>query len=680
MRSISPFSRHFSSSNQFGFLLRPLQKTHFPLHSPYSTFTEDVCGTMLDGYPDIKKLKGLHLQIITSPSLSLNLPLSIKLMRAYALLGQVGDARQVFEGVPEKNIIFYNVMIRSYANNHLFGDAIVVYKRMLSDGVLGDNYTYPCVLKACSGSINLVVGVQTHAQIVKVGLILNLFVGNGLIAVYGKCGNLADARKVLEEMPGSDVVSWNSMVAGYAQNGFLEDTLSVCREMELLGIKPDAGTMASLFPVITSTSSNNVSFMEDMFSGLTKKNLISWNVMISMYANNSMPEKAVALFLKMELQGLEPDSITLASVLPACGDLSALYLGRRIHELVNRRKLCPNLSLENALINMYAKCGALSYAREVFDQLKFPDVVSWTSMISAYGISGFGNDAVSLFLRMRNSGYTPDSIAFVSVLSACSHSGLLDEGQNCFKLMVEEYKIKPRLEHYACMVDLFGRAGRLDKAYEFIKNMPVEPNERVWGALLSACRVYSNTDIGVEAADNLFQLVPEQSGYYVLLSNIYAKAGRWQEVTTLRSLMKRKGIKKTPGTSNAELGNKVHTFLAGDQSHPESKSIYQELDVLVGKMKELGYVPESDSTLHDVEDEDKEGHLAVHSEKLAVVFAIINTAPGTTIRVTKNLRICGDCHAAIKLISKITQRDITVRDINRFHHFSSGVCSCGDYW
>ncbi|PKI48730.1 hypothetical protein CRG98_030871 [Punica granatum] len=230
------------------------------------------------------------------------------------------------------------------------------------------------------------------------------------------------------------------------------------------------------------------------------------------------------------------------------------------------------------------------------------------------------------------------------------------------------------------MVDLLGRAGRVDEAYGFIKKMPVEPNERVWGALLSACRVHSNTDIGVKAADNLFQLVPEQSGYYVLLSNIYAKAGRWREVTNIRSLMKRKGIKKTPGISNVELGNKVHTFLAGDQFHSESKRIYQELDVLMGKMRELGYTPETDSTLHDVEDEDKEGHLAVHSEKLAVVFAILNTETRTAIRVTKNLRICGDCHVAIKLISKITQRGITVRDTNRFHHFANGDCSCGDYW
>ncbi|XP_031383069.1 putative pentatricopeptide repeat-containing protein At3g49142 [Punica granatum] len=680
MKTITSFSRHFSSLKQLQLPLRSIPESHFSTCLRCSALTEELCSKLLDQCPDLNTLKKLHFRIITNPTLSLNPSLAIKLMRAYAARGHPGSARHVFDQVPQRNVVFYNVMIRGYTNNHLYGDAMLVYKMMSCDGIRCDNYTYPCVLKACSGSINLAVGVQTHAEVVKVGLVSNLFVGNGLVAMYGKCGCLIDAHRALDEIPRRDVVSWNSMVAGYAQNGFFDDALSVCREMELSNLKADAGTMASLLPAVTDTSPNNVSFVEEMFNRLTIKSLVSWNVMIAVYTNNSMPEKAVDLFLKMEAQGLEPDAITLASVLPACGDLSALSLGRRIHEFVKNKRLCPNLSLENALIDMYAKCGCLSDAREVFDQLKFRDIVSWTSMISAHGISGLGHDAVALFSKMRDSGLSPDSIAFVSVLSACSHSGLLDEGRNYFKSMVEEYGIEPRLEHFACMVDLLGRAGRVDEAYGFIKKMPVEPNERVWGALLSACRVHSNTDIGVKAADNLFQLVPEQSGYYVLLSNIYAKAGRWREVTNIRSLMKRKGIKKTPGISNVELGNKVHTFLAGDQFHSESKRIYQELDVLMGKMRELGYTPETDSTLHDVEDEDKEGHLAVHSEKLAVVFAILNTETRTAIRVTKNLRICGDCHVAIKLISKITQRGITVRDTNRFHHFANGDCSCGDYW
>ncbi|KAF6172968.1 hypothetical protein GIB67_006344 [Kingdonia uniflora] len=399
-----------------------------------------------------------------------------------------------------------------------------------------------------------------------------------------------------------------------------------------------------------------------------------------MYVNNSMAAEALELYSMMEAAGVEPDAVTIASVLPACGDSSALVRGKQIHEFVTKKRFFPNLFLENALVDMYAKCGCLQIAREVFDAMRGRDVVSWTSIISGYGMNGQGRDAVALFSKMQDSGLYPDQIAFVSVLSACSHSGLLDEGRYYFKLMIDEYKIVPRIEHFACMVDILGRAGHVDEAYSFIKKMSMEPNERVWGALLSSCRVYSNMPIGLVAADHLFQLVPEHAGYYVLLSNIYAKAGRWDDVTAVRSIMKGKQIAKLPGCSNVELGDQVHTFHVGDQSHPMSEVIYTQLDVLVGKMKEIGYIPETDSALHDVEEEEKECHLAVHSEKLAIVFAIINTAPGTTIRITKNLRVCGDCHVAAKLISKITNREIIVRDTNRFHHFRSGLCSCRDYW
>ncbi|KDP22188.1 hypothetical protein JCGZ_26019 [Jatropha curcas] len=550
---------------------------------------------------------------------------------------------------------------------------------MSSQGFDPDIYTYPCVLKASSGSGRLSVGMQIHTAVLKFGLDSNLFIGNGLVAMYGKCKCLKEARQVLDEMPRRDVVSWNSMVSACAQNEQFNDALELCREMEASKLKANACTMASLLPAVTNTSFDNVLYVKDIFMKLATKSVISCNVMIAVYVNNTMPKEAVDLYLEMEVNGIEPDIVSVVSVLPACGDLSAVTLGRRIHEYADRKKFRPNLLLENALIDMYAKCGCLWDARAVFDQMQFRDVVSWTSMITAYGMSGQGRDAVAVFEKMQNSGLSPDSISFVSVLAACSHAGLLDEGQYYFNLM-SDYGISPKLEHFACMVDLLGRAGKIDEAYGFIRQMQAEPNERVWGALLSACRVYSNMNIGLLAADQLFQLVPEQSGYYVLLSNIYAKAGRWQDVAAIRSIMQNRGIKKVPGISNVEINNHVHTFLAGDQSHPQSKGIYKGLDVLLGKMKEVGYMPETDSALHDVEEEDKECHLTVHSEKLAIVFAIINTNPGTLIRVTKNLRVCGDCHVAAKLISKIAKREIIIRDTHRFHHFHDGACSCGDYW
>ncbi|XP_024018536.1 putative pentatricopeptide repeat-containing protein At3g49142 [Morus notabilis] len=678
MRPIVCHSRHFKPWDKVEALVSSIRRPEITSQSP--ALSEELVGKILDGYPDIKTLKKLHSKVIVDRHLHFNPSLSIKLMRAFAACGESRIPRHIFDESPDRNVIFYNVMIRSYMNNHLYEDAFLVFKTMFSHGFLPDNYTYPCVLKACSASHDLWVGLQIHGAVVKVGLDLNLFVGNGLVSMYGKCDRLVEGRRVLDEMPRRDVVSWNSMVAGYAQNARFDDVLEICREMESLRLKLDAGTMASLLPAVTNTSSENVLYIKKMFENLVNKSLVSWNVMIAVYVNNSMPSEAVHLFLHMETCETEPDAVTIASILPACGDLSALLLGRRLHQYVKRKKLLPNLLLENALMDMYAKCGCLQDARGVFDNMKFRDVVSWTSLISAYGRSGQGRDAIELFEKMQDSGLSPDSVAFVSVISACSHAGLLEEGKYYFRLMIGEYKIVPRIEHFSCMVDLLGRAGRVEEAYSFVKEMPIEPNERVWGALLSACRVYSNMDIGLIAADKLFQLVPEQAGYYVLLSNIYAKAERWQDVTTVRSMMKSRGIKKTPGVSNVELNDRVHTFLAGDRSHPQSKKIYEDLDVLVGKMKELGYVPETDSALHDVEEEDKECHLAVHSEKLAIVFALLNSEPGAPIRITKNLRVCGDCHTAVKLISKIAEREIVVRDTYRFHHFKNGICSCADNW
>ncbi|XP_050224598.1 putative pentatricopeptide repeat-containing protein At3g49142 [Mercurialis annua] len=642
-------------------------------------FTKDLCIRVLDQYPDVRILKIIHSKVLNDQFMRWNPCIGVKLMRAYAACGEPRLARCVFDEITDKNVVFFNVMIRSYVNNSLYEAALRIFKVMYSQGFLPDMYTYPCVLKASSGSDSLWVGLQIHAAVLKVGLEFNLFVGNGLIAMYGKCKCLNEARQVLDEMPCRDVVSWNSMVAGYALNERFNDALKLCREMEGFNFKPDDCTMASLLPAVTNTSSDNVLYVEEMFMKLAKKSRISWNVMIAMYVNNTMPKKAAALYAQMEENGIEPDVVSVVSVLPACGDLSAVSIGRRIHEYVGRKKLFPNLLLENALIDMYAKCGSLQDARAVFEKMKFRDVVSWTSIISAYGISGQGRDAVAVFEDMQKSGLRPDSIAFVSVLAACSHAGLLKEGQYYFNLM-SVYGIIPKLEHFACMVDLLGRAGKIDEAYGFISQMPLQPNERVWGALLSACRVYSNMNIGILAADHLFQLNPEQSGYYVLLSNIYAKAGRWPDVAAVRSIMQSKGIKKIPGISNVEHNNAVRTFLAGDRSHPHSNEIYEQLDVLVGKMKEFGYTPDTDSALHDVEEEDKDSHLAVHSEKLAIAFAILNTKAGTPIRITKNLRVCGDCHEAAKLISKIAEREIIIRDTHRFHHFDDGCCSCGDYW
>lgn len=333
-----------------------------------------------------------------------------------------------------------------------------------------------------------------------------------------------------------------------------------------------------------------------------------------------------------------------------------------------------------SIIDMYCKCGRVDMARKAFDRMKVKNYKSWTAMISGYGMHGYGKDAVEVFNKMIRSGVKPNYVTFVSVLTACSHAGLLEEGRHWFNRMHRDFNVEPGIEHYSCMIDLLGRAGHLKEAYGLIKEMKVRPDFIIWGSLLGACRIYKNVELGEISARKLFELDSSNCGYFVVLSNIYADAGRWEDVERMRIIMKRHGLLKTPGFSLVELKGKVHVFLVGDKEHPEHNMLYEYLDQLNMKLQEFGYVPNLTSVVHDVDEEEKGMILRVHSEKLAVAYGIINSVPGTTIQVIKNLRVCSDCHTVIKLISKIVNREIVVRDAKRFHHFKDGQCSCGDYW
>uniref|UniRef100_A0ACD5XDY2 Uncharacterized protein n=1 Tax=Avena sativa TaxID=4498 RepID=A0ACD5XDY2_AVESA len=607
----------------------------------------------------------------------------VKLIQAYAACSALPAARAVLASSPDRTNVFFNVLLRALTRASLHRDALLLFASMRPQGpsCSPDHYTYPLALKSCAASGSLLLGLQIHSSIARTGLGANLFVAHSAISMYARCGCPDDAYQLFAEMPHRDVVSWNAMISGFAHAGLFGKAVAVLRELVgLQSPKPDAGTMASILPAMGDAKTKDITFLREVFDDMRFRGIIAWNAMLSIYAFNELHVKAVELFMRMEKDGVEPDAVTLATVLPSCGEVSAFSLGKRIHEIIKRKRMCPNMLLENALMDMYANCGSLKDAREVFDSMSARDVISWTSIISAYGTRGHGMEAINLFESMRGQGLEPDSIAFVAVLAACSHAGLLDIGKRYFDSMTSRYRVTPKIEHYTCMVDLLGRAGCISEAYDFIMAMPIKPNERVWGALLGACRIHSNMDIGLLAADSLFRLVPKQSGYYVLLSNIYARAGRWADVTSVRSVMASKGIKKLPGGSNVEIGDQVHTFRVGDRSHPQSEMIYDKLDELLGRIRGMGYNPEVEGTLHDVEEEDKEGHLSVHSEKLAIAFVLINTSPGTPIRITMNLRTCSDCHHAAKLISKITDREIILKDINRFHHIVEGVCSCGDYW
>eukprot|EP01018_Ginkgo_biloba_P007785 Gb_19828 [translate_table: standard] len=573
-----------------------------------------------------------------------------------------------------------------------------------------DSNVYASLLQACT---NIEALKQMHAHMLRSGTDQNVFLGTKLVTMYAKNGNLVDARLVFDHMPERNVFSWNTMIGGYARDGHCEETLRMYFEMRRAGIQPDNFTFPFVLKACTSLSALQggrdihhhivrTGFESDVFVGaclvdmyakcgsiedarqvfdkMSRRDVVSWTVMIGGYVQNGRAHEALTLFHEMQLSGMTPDKVTMVSMISACAHLGALQQGKWIHDCVSRSGFESDIIVGSALIDMYCKCGSVDIARQVFDKMSKRNVVSWSAMIAGYGMHGHGEDALALFNQMQETDMKPNHITFVSVLSACSHAGLVEEGWRYFNCMDRDYCITPGVKHYTCMVDLLGRAGHLEEAQNFIKKMPLPPDAGVWGALLGACRIHCNIELGEDVAERLFKLEPENAGYYVLLSNIYAAAGRWNDIAKVRAMMTDRGLKKTPGRSWIEVNDKVHTFRVGDKSHPRSKEIYAMLETLVGQMEAAGYVPNTNFVLHDVEEEIKEDILCSHSEKLAIAFGLITTSPGSPIRITKNLRICGDCHSATKFISKIVNREIIMRDANRFHHFKDGLCSCGDYW
>jgi pentatricopeptide repeat protein len=329
---------------------------------------------------------------------------------------------------------------------------------------------------------------------------------------------------------------------------------------------------------------------------------------------------------------------------------------------------------------MYCKCGEISIARCIFDRMPSPDIVSWNAMIMGCALDGPAREALVLFERMELGNVKPNHITFLAVLTACSHAGLVDKGQKYFNSMSDKYGIVPTLEHCAALADILGRAGELDEAYSFISKMQIKPTPSVWSTMLRACRVHKNTVLAEEVAKKIIELEPSSISSHVVLSNVYSASGRWNEAAHLRKSMRNKGMKKDPACSWIEVKNKLHVFVAHDRSHPWYNRITDALNIFSEQMARQGYVPNTEDVFQDIEEEQKRYVLCGHSEKLAIVFGIISTPPGTSIRVMKNLRVCIDCHTVTKYISKLAEREIVVRDAIRFHHFKDGNCSCGDFW
>jgi pentatricopeptide repeat protein len=409
--------------------------------------------------------------------------------------------------------------------------------------------------------------------------------------------------------------------------------------------------------------------------------MVSWNSIVAVCAQNGLPNEAFNCFDMMRVNGFFPDEATMVSLLQACDNLPLGRSVEALHGVIFTCGLDGNVTIVTTLLNLYSKLGRLNDSRKVFLEISKPDKVAWTAMLAGYAMHGRGKEAVEFFERVvKEEGMDPDHVTFTHLLSACSHSGLVKEGKYYFKIMSDVYKIQPRLDHYSCMVDLLGRCGLLDDAHELIKNMPFEPNSGVWGALLGACRVHRNIDLGKKAAENLIVLAPSDPRNYIMLCNMYSAAGLWSDASKVRALMKTKVLTRNPGCSFIEHGNKIHRFVVDDYTHPDSHRIHKKLEEVMRKIQEVGFVPETESVLHDVDEEVKMDMITKHSEKIALAYGLLVSSADFPLVIIKNLRICRDCHNTAKFVSMVEKRTIIIRDTKRFHQFSDGLCSCGDYW
>lgn len=535
-------------------------------------------------------------------------------------------------------------MLNRCCQSGLFDEAIEIFEEMKKSNVEPDKMLLSTILSACSHSGNSLYGKGIHEYITKNNVVLDPYLQGALICMYASTGCMDLAQELFNQMSPKNLVISTAMISLYSRGGQIENARVI-------------------------------------FDQISEKDLVCWSAMISAYAESDRPQESLSLFKEMQKLGLKPDQVTILGVISACARLGSMDQAKWIHVYVGRNGFGESVPINNALIDMYAKCGNLEEARGVYERISNKNVISWTSMITACAMHGEALGALRLFNQMKENNFEPNEITFIGVLYACSHAGLVKEGQEIFDSMINEHKIIPRHEHYGCMVDLFGRANLLREALEIIETMPMGPNVVIWGSLMSACQVHGATELGEFAAKQVLRLEPNHDGAHVLLSNIYAKEKRWQDVGKLRNLMRERGIWKERGCSRIELNGMVHEFLIGGRNHDYSDQIYKKLDAVVEELKQFGYSPSFNNVYVDLEDEEKSEVVLWHSEKLALCYGLLNENTGSScIRIMKNLRVCEDCHTFMKLASKVYNKEIIIRDRSRFHHFRNGICSCKDYW
>ncbi|XP_027344827.1 putative pentatricopeptide repeat-containing protein At3g15930 [Abrus precatorius] len=658
--------------------------------------------------------------------------------------GDMHYARQVFDIIPYPSVFIWNTMIKGYSRINCPENGVSMYLLMLAKNIKPDRFTFPFLLKGFTNDMALQYGKVLFNHAVKHGLDSNLFVQKAFIHMFSLCGLVDLARKVFDMGDAWEVITWNIMLSGYNRVKQFEKSKKLFTEMEKKRVSPNSVTLVLMLSTFSKlkdldggkhiyryinggvvelnlilenalidmfaacgemdaarhvfdnmktrdaiswtsiatgfVNTGQIDVARKYFDQMPERDYVSWTAMIDGYLRMNRFKEALALFREMQMSNVKPDEFTMVSILTACAHLGALELGEWVKTYIDKNSLKNDTFVGNALIDMYFKCGNVEKAKKVFKEVHHKDKFTWTAMIVGLAINGHGEEALAMFSKMIEASVTPDEITYIGVLCACTHTGLVEKGRKFFTSMTIQHGIKPNVTHYGCMVDLLGRAGRLKEALEVIVNMPVKPNSIVWGSLLGACRVHKNVELGEMAAKQILELEPENGSVYVLLCNIYAACKRWENLHQVRKMMMERGIKKTPGCSLMELNGNVYEFVAGDQSHPQAKEIYANLENMMPDLIKAGYSPDTTEVFLDIGEEDKETALYRHSEKLAIAYALISSGPGVTIRIVKNLRMCVDCHHMAKLVSEVYNRELIIRDKTRFHHFRHGSCSCNNFW
>lgn len=655
---------------------------------------------------DLNKGQAIHATVALRGS-EQDLFVGSTLISMYLECGSLMEAQEIFDKLPSRDVVTWNALMSGYAEHGLGQEAIACFEKMLSESVFPSASTLTCILKAC-GSVEAVdIGRSIHLGIASELLKRDVSVGNALVDMYAKCGSLAEAQKVFEKLPVRDVVSWTSLIAGYAEHGDGNEALECFDRMHYENVSPNAFTFVCTLKAccivgdmekgqeihieITQRGSEGDihvgNTLIDMYSKhglvleaqkvsdkLPVRDIVSWTTLITGYTELGCGEEVLDCLEQMQCECISPDAIMFACALKACSSAGAIDKCRNVHISIVSAGFDVVSFVGNSIISTYARFGLLSEAQAIFDMLPTRDAVAWSAMINGCGMNHNGRMAIQCFEDMQQQNVKPDDVTFTCLLTACSHAGLVYQGQEYFRLEREMYGLVPTEEHFACMVDLLSRSGHLYEAEAFLTQL-CSPSQEMWGSLFTSCKTYGELDLGRRCFEELVRMKPEVAAWYAIMADMYTDAGRFDDAYEIELMRKHAGAKKKPACASIEVSNEVHKFIVGENQSDEISTMLKSLNL---RMKGAGHVPHIDSVVRSGTDSEKELVLCEHAERVAIAFGLLHLPQGETLRIVKNLRMCNDCHSSSKVLSRLERREIILRDDACVHHFKDGLCSCGD--